>query len=254
MRCTASESKRGGACSAHTLLAAWLTWLLLLHCSHVFYRSLFPSSSVSCHIGCHELCNMDANSDLDTREGLVSLMQTLQVPVPLQDALLNSGIACVADFAYAYADASDLNSFIAKQPEALWESMQVSDPEHSPAVARLRRTLDKCKAQASTLETSSAPAPALPQDRERTPAGRTSVANKVQETAGRSACWNEPRFVSWSHAACWVWALAKRQPWRLQGTNGSVQVMAKLAAPSFAPQEAPKRLTACLPCSGAAAL
>ena len=102
---------------------------------------------------------MDAPSDLDTREGLVSLMQTLQVPVPLQDALLNSGI----DFAYAYTDASDLNSFIAKQPEALWESMQVSDPEHSPAVARLRRTLDKCKAQASTLEASSAPAPAPPQ-------------------------------------------------------------------------------------------
>ena len=126
-------------------------------------RSLFSSSSVSCHICCHELCNMDAPSDLDTREGLVSLMQTLQVPVPLQDALLNSGIVCVADFAYAYADASDLNSFIAKQPEALWESMQVSDPEHSPAVARLRRTLDKCKAQASALEASSAPAPALPQ-------------------------------------------------------------------------------------------
>ena len=31
---------------------------------------------------------MDAPSDLDTREGLISLMQTLEVPVPLQDALL----------------------------------------------------------------------------------------------------------------------------------------------------------------------
>ena len=66
-------------------------------------------------------------------------------------------------FAYAYTDASDLNSFIAKQPEALWEGMQVSDPEHSPAVARLRRTLDRCKAQASMLEASPAPAPAPPQ-------------------------------------------------------------------------------------------
>ena len=93
-------------------------------------QPFFPSSSVSRHLGCHELCNMDAPSDLDTREGLVSLMQTLQVPVPLQDALLNSGIVCIADFAYA------------------------------SAVARLRRTLDKCKAQASTLEASSAPAPA----------------------------------------------------------------------------------------------
>ena len=102
---------------------------------------------------------MDASSDLDSREGLVSLMQSLQVPVPLQDALLNSGIARIADF----ADASDLNSFIAKQPDALWEGMQVSDPEHSPAVARLRRTLDKCKAQASTHEASPALAPALSQ-------------------------------------------------------------------------------------------
>ena len=106
---------------------------------------------------------MDAASDLDTREGLVSLMQSFQVPGPLQEALLNSGIACIADFAYAYSDASDLNSFIAKQPDALWESMQVSDPEHSPAVARLRRTLDKCKAQASVPEVGPAPAPALPQ-------------------------------------------------------------------------------------------
>ncbi|CAE7453816.1 unnamed protein product, partial [Symbiodinium pilosum] len=108
-------------------------------------------------------CNMDAPSDLDTREGLISLMQTLQVPVPLQDALINSGIACVADFAYAYSDASDLNSFVAKQPDALWEGMQISDPEHSPAVARLRRTLDRCKAHSSTLEASPAPAPAPPQ-------------------------------------------------------------------------------------------
>ena len=106
---------------------------------------------------------MDAPSDLDTREGLISLMQTLQVPVPLQDALINSGIACVADFAYAYSDASDLNSFVAKQPDALWEGMQISDPEHSPAVARLRRTLDRCKAHSSTLEASPAPAPAPPQ-------------------------------------------------------------------------------------------
>ena len=139
---------------------AWCPWL---PCSHVAHRSHFSSSRVFRHLGCHKLCNMDASSDLDTREGLVSLMQSLQVPVPLQDALLNSGIACIADFAYAYSDASDLNSFIAKQPDALWEGMQVSDPEHSPAVARLRRTLDKCKAQASTPEASPALAPALPQ-------------------------------------------------------------------------------------------
>ena len=101
---------------------------------------------------------MDAPSDLDTREGLISLMQTLQVPAPLQDALINSGIACIADFAYAYSDASDLNSFIAKQPDALWEGMQITDPEHSPAVAR--RALDRCKSYASTLEAGSAPAPA----------------------------------------------------------------------------------------------
>ena len=60
--------------------------------------------------------------------------------------------------------------------------------------------------------------------------------------------------ISLGYAACWVWALACRQPWRLQGTSGSVQVMAKLAAPSLAWQDAFRRLTACLPCSCAAAL
>ncbi|CAE7450655.1 unnamed protein product [Symbiodinium pilosum] len=93
-----------------------------------FKQGLRPSEQHDVKNG---FCNMDAPSDLDTREGLISLMQTLQVPVPLQDALINSGIACIADFAYAYSDASDLNSFIAKQPDALWEGMQISDPEHS---------------------------------------------------------------------------------------------------------------------------
>ena len=82
---------------------------------------------------------MDAPSDLDTREGLISLMQTLQVPVPLQDALINSGIACIADFAYAYSDASDLNSFIAKQPDALWEGMPLTDPERARQVQVSRK-------------------------------------------------------------------------------------------------------------------
>ena len=66
----------------------------------------------------------------------------------LQQAFTSTGIASIADFAYAYHDVEDLNSFVGKETQEFWESIQLADPEHSPAVARLRRALDRCKQQA----------------------------------------------------------------------------------------------------------
>ena len=108
------------------------------------------------------LPHMEPSTDVESREGLLSTLQSLQVPVPLQDALTNEGITSIVDFAYAYSDILDLNSFVNKQPQALWDSLQVTDPEHSPAVARLRRALDKCKSLACNSDASALPAPHAP--------------------------------------------------------------------------------------------
>ena len=88
---------------------------------------------------------MDGSWDVDAAEGLTLLLTHAQVPEPLQAALQQTGLSSISDFAYAYTLPEDLASFIAKQSQDLWEQLQVADPEHSPAVARLRRALDMCK-------------------------------------------------------------------------------------------------------------
>ena len=64
----------------------------------------------------------------------------------MQTALQQTGLASISDFAYAYTSSEDLSTFIAKQSQSLWDDLQVTDPEHCPAVARLRRALDLSKA------------------------------------------------------------------------------------------------------------
>ena len=78
-------------------------------------------------------------------EAFCKLLSDLQVPQALQQSLLQSGIASIADYAYSYNNAADLSHFIALQPEQRWQDLGVQDPEHCPATARLRRALDKCK-------------------------------------------------------------------------------------------------------------
>ena len=48
--------------------------------------------------------------------------------------------------------------FIAKQPQSLWDTLQISDPEHCAPVARLCRALDKCKALTKALDSASSSA------------------------------------------------------------------------------------------------
>ena len=54
----------------------------------------------------------------------------------------------------------DLSTFIAKQSQSLWDDLQVTDPEHCPAVARLRRALDLSKAVARAKDSHPSAAPA----------------------------------------------------------------------------------------------
>ena len=67
-------------------------------------------------------------------------------PSRTAELLSDSSITGIADFAYAYLSTADPNAFIQSQPQSVWTALGVTDPEHCPAAARLRRALDKCKA------------------------------------------------------------------------------------------------------------
>ena len=84
-----------------------------------------------------------------------SLLEELQVPEPLREAILATGMQTTADFAYAYNSTADLSDFVAKQSQALWDALGVTDPEHCTPVARLCRALDKCKSLTQALDKSS---------------------------------------------------------------------------------------------------
>ena len=105
---------------------------------------------------------MDAASDLNTREGFVSLMQSFQVPGPLQEVLLNSGIACIADFAYATRTRptsipSSPSSQTPSGKACKYRTQSIRQQPHAFA------GLLMCTAQTSVPEVGPAPAPALPQ-------------------------------------------------------------------------------------------
>ncbi|CAE7244979.1 unnamed protein product [Symbiodinium microadriaticum] len=76
---------------------------------------------------------------------LKQLLASLQVPDALISALHASGIDTVPDFAFAYATAQELDVFCSEDHAEMWDTLGVSDPAHSPAMARLRRALHKAK-------------------------------------------------------------------------------------------------------------
>ena len=86
------------------------------------------------------------SSDAGDADAFFSLLTEVGVPQELQTALSDAGMVSIADFAYSYISTADLSSFIQNQPTQLWTTLGVTDPEHCPATARLRRALDKCKA------------------------------------------------------------------------------------------------------------
>ena len=102
---------------------------------------------------------MDGSWDVDSSEGLTQLLSHVQVPEQLQTALQQTGLSSVSDFAYAYTSSEDLATFIAKQSQSLWDELQVMDPEHCPAVARLRRALDMSKAITRAKDSNPSTAP-----------------------------------------------------------------------------------------------
>ncbi|CAE6949096.1 mfsd7-A, partial [Symbiodinium sp. CCMP2456] len=96
----------------------------------------------------------------DSAEAFADLLRSLQVPDQLSTALQDSGIRTIPDFAFAYHGVESLDRFCGPDFAQLWQDLEISDAEHSPAMARLRRALLRAKAltQASDAVEPSAPA------------------------------------------------------------------------------------------------
>ncbi|CAE7408610.1 unnamed protein product [Symbiodinium sp. KB8] len=91
------------------------------------------------------MADASAASSLESPLALKQLLSSLQVPEELIHALQRAGIDTVPDFAFAYATAQELDVFCSEEQAELWDTLGVSDPTHSPAMARLRRALHKAK-------------------------------------------------------------------------------------------------------------
>ena len=71
---------------------------------------------------------VSAMADEDPAEALRGLLSELQVPELLQTALVETGIASIGDFAFAYVNIADLSAFLQAQPQSVWDSLQISNP------------------------------------------------------------------------------------------------------------------------------
>ena len=91
------------------------------------------------------MADASAAPSLESPLALKQLLSSLQVPEELIAALQRAGIDTVPDFAFAYATAQELDVFCSDEQAELWDTLGISDPAHSPAMARLRRALHKAK-------------------------------------------------------------------------------------------------------------
>ena len=92
------------------------------------------------------------NDELNNQEGLHRILDDLHLPEAIEQALHANGIACIADFAYAYYTTADLDSFAESMSEVFWASQGVTDPLHSRPMARLRRALVQAQVRVKQYE------------------------------------------------------------------------------------------------------
>ena len=86
-------------------------------------------------------------------QALKAILNSCNVPDPLCQALLSTGVESITDFAFAYNTQADLDSFC--RVDSLWAELDITEPQHSPAMARLRMALHRCK----SIAMQEAPAP-----------------------------------------------------------------------------------------------
>ncbi|CAE7709675.1 unnamed protein product, partial [Symbiodinium necroappetens] len=94
-----------------------------------------------------------AHDELNNEEGLQRILRELCVPPAMHQALRAQGICCIADFAYAYNSAADLDNFATSKDEEFWTALQVTEqPLHSMPMARLRRALVQAQIRVKAYE------------------------------------------------------------------------------------------------------
>ena len=81
----------------------------------------------------------------EASEALSDLLASMQVPAELCRALESTGIESVPDFDFAYNSTADLEKFLSDKYDELWRGLGITDPAHSPAMARLRRALKRAQ-------------------------------------------------------------------------------------------------------------
>ena len=99
----------------------------------------------------------DSEEQVTSAEAMRNLLSSARAPDMLVEYILGLGFEDIADFAYAYADASDLSKLLDGVPSETWTSMGVTDPEHSIPAARIRRAFVMAKASASQESLALAP-------------------------------------------------------------------------------------------------
>ena len=99
----------------------------------------------------------DSEEQVTSADAMRNLLSSARVPDILVEHILGLGFEDIADFAYAYADASDLSKLLDGAPSETWTSMGITDPEHSIPAARIRRSFVMAKASASQESLALAP-------------------------------------------------------------------------------------------------
>ena len=99
----------------------------------------------------------DSEEQVTSAEAMRNLLSSARVPDILVEHILGLGFEDIADFAYAYADASDLSKLLDGVPPETWTSMGITGPEHSIPAARIRRAFVMAKASASQESLAMAP-------------------------------------------------------------------------------------------------
>ena len=84
------------------------------------------------------------------------------MPQRLMQALQASGYRTIADLAFSLPEQHHLDTWLAAQPQDLWDDLQVEDCTWSPVIGKLRRTLTRCHTLASGTSPAVSTADAAP--------------------------------------------------------------------------------------------
>ena len=118
----------------------------------------------------------DSEEQVTSADAMRNLLSSARVPDILVEHILGLGFEDIADFAYAYANASDLGKLLDGVPSDTWTAMGITDPEHSIPAARIRRAFVMAKASASQESLALAPTASVTHAGQALPGSQASPA------------------------------------------------------------------------------